>query len=131
MTRLFRAMRKDASGAPEIGPNARALGVRAGVDIPATLPHQTVLPGQGGLSVSPDDPMNLPYFRRPPGFGGTGRDPVWVIDLNDLGPDLFYRSDPFHPEHGFIEPIQPMSLDDYQLALATTRNCWQEFHPSP
>src|SRR5262249_39269482 len=111
MTRLFRAMRGAADGSPEIGANARALGIRPGVDVPATLTQETVLPGQGGLSVSPDDPMNLPFFRRPPAFQGTGKDPVWVIDLIQLGSDLSYRPDPVHPEHGFIEPIRAMSLD--------------------
>ena len=77
MTRLFRAMRKDADGFPEVGANARALGVRPGIDVLATLPSEMIQPGQGGLSVSPDDPMNLPYFRRPPGFQGSGRDSVW------------------------------------------------------
>ncbi len=74
MPRLFRAMREDAAGFPETGPSARTLGVRPGIDVAATAPDEMVLPGQGGISVSPDDPMNLPAFRRPPDFQGTGRD---------------------------------------------------------
>jgi hypothetical protein len=30
----------------------------------------------GGLSVSPDDPLSLPYFRRPSELGGMGQGPV-------------------------------------------------------
>ena len=131
MTRLLRAMREDANGVPEVGPNARALGIRPGIDIPAALPHEIVQPGQGGLSVSPDDPMNLPYFRRPPAFQGTGKDPVWEIDLIALGPDLSYRPDPAHRSHGFIEPTRPMMLDEYHQALVKTRNSWEKVQPSP
>jgi hypothetical protein len=71
---LFRAMREDGNGNPEIGPNARCLGVRPGIDVPAKVGRNVVHPGQGGMSVSPDDPMKLPYFCRPPGFQGTGKD---------------------------------------------------------
>jgi hypothetical protein len=131
MTRLFRAMRKDANGFPEVGPNARALGVRPGVDIPAILPDELVQPGQGGLSVSPDDPLNLPYFRRPAGFQGTGKDPVWAIDSDRLGPDLCFRSDSGRPDHGFIEPIRTMTLDEYHSALFLTKKSWEEVQPSP
>ena len=48
------------------------LGVRPGIDVPALYPLDIVQPGQGGLSVSPDDPLNLPYFRRPPEWQGAG-----------------------------------------------------------
>jgi hypothetical protein len=124
-------MREHASGFPEIGPNARALGVRPGIDLPAILPYEIVQPGQGGLSVSPDDPMKLPYFRRPRGFQGTGKDPVWAINAAQLGPDLSYRPDPSHPGHGFIEPIRSMTLDEYQGALVRTISFWEEVQPSP
>jgi hypothetical protein len=35
------------------------LGVRPGIDVPAAKPADMVQPGEGGLSVSPDDPTNL------------------------------------------------------------------------
>jgi hypothetical protein len=92
--------------------------------VPATHALDLVQPGQGGLSVSPDDPLNLPYFRRPPEWQGAGRDPVWVILDTALAPDLCYRPDPSQSGHGFIEPIRPMSLADYQRALEQTRRLW-------
>jgi hypothetical protein len=88
MASLFRSMKEDDGGVPEAAANARALGVRPGIDVPAVGDEETIQPGQGGVSVSPDDPLNLPAFRRPPQFQGTGKDPVWVIDEAQLGPDL-------------------------------------------
>ena len=76
MTELFRDMKEDANGMPEIGENSRSLGVRPGIDVPATDSGDLVSSGQGGISVSPDDPQSLPYFRRPPALGGTGKDSV-------------------------------------------------------
>ena len=129
MPRLFRAMKEGSGDAPETGSNARAVGVRPGIDVQATLGHQTVYPGQGGISVSPDDPMNLPSFRRPQEFRGTGKDPVWEIDEGQLGPDLCYRPDPVRPGHGFIEPARPMTLDEYERAVLRTRDHWDKVQP--
>jgi hypothetical protein len=126
MPLLFRAMRETGSGLPEIGPSARALGVRPGLDVPAIKSDDLVLPVQGGMSVSPDQPGNLPYYRRPPRFQGVGRDPVWSIDESELGPDLIYRTDPTQTGHGFVEPARPMTLDLFQNALALTQNLWRK-----
>ena len=71
MTELFRGMREDANGMPEICESSRGLGIRPGFDVPVIHPSDLVGPGQGGMSVSPDDPRSLPYFRRPPALGGT------------------------------------------------------------
>jgi hypothetical protein len=126
--KLFRAMAPDADGLPQIGRSARKLGVRTPVeaaaqgsepDVSAVDTDEVVPPGTGGLSVVPDDPANLPPFRRPATLGGRGKDPVWVIDTNDLGPDLQFRQD--SPTHGLIEPSGPVTLDEYELALAATR----------
>jgi hypothetical protein len=92
MPRLYRAMKEDPQGMPQLGASARALGVRPGIDVPATLASDMVQSGQGGLSVSSDDPMKLPVYRRPNTFHGTGKDPVWVIDDADLGSNLPGRS---------------------------------------
>jgi hypothetical protein len=126
MLRLYRSMREDQQGLPVVAPNARSLGVRPGKDVSAVQPGDMVFPDQGGLSVSPDDPTNLPYYRRPPALQGTGQDPVWAIDLNQLGPDLVYRPDPASTKHGFIEPARPMSLDAYQQALGATGPLWKK-----
>ncbi len=124
---LFRGMREAADGSPQIGPTSRSLGARPGIDIPAQQPGDAVVPGQGGVSVSPHDPANLPIHRRPQNLGGRGNDPVWSIDVNDLGPDLVYRPDPDDPaRHGFLEPSHPMTLQEYQQALALLRSRWQK-----
>src|SRR5207249_1503991 len=93
--------------------------------VPAQAGTDRVQPGQGGLSVSPDDPLNLPRFRRPPAFQGTGRDPVWCLDSDGLGSELVYRPDPTNPAHGFIEPARPMTLDEFQIAVAGTASLWR------
>jgi hypothetical protein len=87
-------MKEGTGGLPEIGPSARTFGIRPGVDVPVSNPSDQVLPGQGGLSVSPDDPLALPYYRRPPELQGAGRDPVWEITAAELGPALGYRPTP-------------------------------------
>lgn len=111
---------------PQLGASARCLGVRPGIDVPATMPHDMVQTGQGGLSVSPDDPMNLPVYRRPAPFQGTGKDPVWMIEDAKLGSDLIYRVDPRKAGHGFIEPALPMMLHEYQNALKATQTWWRK-----
>jgi hypothetical protein len=85
-----------------------------------------VEPGLGGMSVSPDVVENLPRFFLPRPFGGTGKHPAWSIDSEELGDRLTYRPDPEDPGHGFIEPIRPMPLEEYRLALAETRDQWQQ-----
>jgi hypothetical protein len=124
MPKLFRGMKADANGLPAIGPSSRTLGVRPGIDIPANGPAELVSPGQEGMSVAPGDPFLLPIIRRPRGFGGTGRDPVWMIDEAELGSDLKYQADPNNAGHGFVEPSWTMTLDEYQRALAATQPYW-------
>lgn len=124
MSMLFRAMRKTPQGLPQVGPTGRTLGGRPGVDVAAIHPHDFVGPGDGGMSVSPDDPRYLPEHRRPPLFQGDGRDPVWRIDEPQLPSSLAYRPDPRDIKHGFIEPAVSMTLQEYQAALASTLPCW-------
>jgi hypothetical protein len=125
MTELFRGMKEDAGGMPELGESSRSLGVRPGIDVAAAKSVDSVFPGQGGMSVSPDDPQHLPYYRRPATLGGTGKDPVWRIADVDLGQDLQYRPDPARGGHGFVEPARSMTLAEYQRALAQTQRFWQ------
>jgi hypothetical protein len=125
--KLFRAMREAVDGLPVVGPTARTLGVRLGwnrsPDVAARLPSDLVLPGAGGMSVSPDDLMNLPYAKIPRSRGGRGADPVWSLELGDLGPDLLLRLD--RPTHGLVEPSRPMTLQSYVEALERTRSLWR------
>jgi hypothetical protein len=75
--------------------------------------------------------LNLPKHRRPPESQGVGRDPIWGIDVDELGPDLAYRPDPDRDGHGFVEPARPMSLGEYQDALRRTQDRWKKEEPSP
>jgi hypothetical protein len=125
---LFRSMKENREGFSEIGPSTRTLGVRPGIDVPARISTDIVRPDQGGLSVSPDDPINLPYFRRPAEFDGSGKDPVWSILDDELGTVLSYRPDSESPNtHGLIEPSRPMTLKEYQEALANTQTRWKKW----
>lgn len=121
---LFRSMQSAEDGLPLLDASSRTLGARPQVDIPID-DSGMVQPGTGGMSVSPDDPRNLPPHRRPPGFGGTGLDQVFTIREADLGSDLVYRADPANPSrHGFIEPMRPMTFQRYQVAIWATRTAW-------
>jgi hypothetical protein len=132
MATLYRAMTPDPSdGLPLVGPSARKLGVRGlevapNDDIPALAPSDTVHPGHKGMSVAPDSPSNLPERRRPSSIaGGLGKDPAWVIDELDLGPDLRYYADANSDRHGIIGPARPMTRAEYEAALAATRPAWR------
>ncbi len=119
--RLYRGM-KDSDGLPEPGTSGRTLGARPDDDLP--LQGGNVSPGSGGMSVAPDDPLNLPPHRRPPVYGGTGNDPVWEIYEDELGPNLIYDQD--KPWHGTIQPSSEMKWDDYLRALHETRKRWRK-----
>ena len=117
-------MRAASDGYPEPGPSARMLGVRPGIDIP--VGDGLAAGGDGGMSVAPDSPGNLPEHRRPSDQGGTGKDPVWVVDVADLGDELVYRDDPLMPGvHGFVEPSAPMLFEQFESALLATRRTWR------
>lgn len=103
-----------------IGPTARTLGVRPGDDIPVVAGK--VRSGTGGMSVAPDTPMHLPDHRRPPHLGGSGKDPIWEISVDSLGPDLVFRQDKLN--HGMVEPAREMTIDELQWALAALAPRW-------
>src|SRR5437667_11295024 len=125
--RLYRSMKEARDGSPVVGSSSRVLGVRPGSaptpDVLAASPLDTVRPGEGGMSAVPDDPWHLPRHLRPSSLGGTGRDPVWYIETEDLGPDLAFRQD--RPNHGLIEPQRDLTLQEFQDALARTRSAWK------
>jgi hypothetical protein len=127
LVKIYRAMTPDADGLPLVGRSARQLGVRT-LDwlhqnaVSAATPIDIVHPGEG-MSAVPNDPANLTKNRRPPQVnGGTGKDPVWEIDTDDLGPNLVYDQD--KPTHGVVGPIVPMTLAELDQALAATRARW-------
>jgi hypothetical protein len=124
--RLYRSMQEASDGYPAAGASGRLLGVRPGSDstpdVLAIDPGDPMRPGEGGMSVAPDEPLDLPRHRRPVRLGGTGRDPVWYIETDDLEPDLEFRQD--RPGHGLIEPKRVMTLQEFQDALTNTRCKW-------
>lgn len=128
---VLRAMTAGDDGRPGFMENpARTLGVRIGGGRPdvVVVASGLVLPETGGMSVSPPPPENLPEHRRPEEYYGTGRDPVWALETDDLPPELVYRPDPKDPErHGFIGPATMMLLDDYKTLLRNTRRLWRPF----
>jgi hypothetical protein len=66
-----------------IGATSRTLGARPGVDI-GVFNSGNVVSTVQGMSVSPMPPENLPLWRRPPEFDGTGKDPVFAMDTDNL-----------------------------------------------
>jgi len=88
-------MRADeADGLPAIGETGRYLGVRPGVDI-LVAPDGFVDSYYGG---DERRPAARGEPGRPPDFGGTGTDPVFELDTEDLPGVLAYRPDPANPE---------------------------------
>jgi hypothetical protein len=127
---LFRDMDIGEDGGPMVEPFSWALGVRT-----EGKPRDIVtigMPGKPfvepnpdrpeGMSVAPDDPLNLHPRHRPPELGGTGNYPVWSIRTGQLGLHLRFRRT--SPTHGVIEPATRMSLSAYVEALAATRPHW-------
>jgi hypothetical protein len=124
--RVLRAMKRGADGLPKLGySGARTLGARCSIDIPLREDDGFVEPETDGMSVSPPPPDNLPYFRRPPVFGGTSKDPIWELETDELREELGYRPDPDDPDrHGYIEPSRQMPFEEYQRAIHNTRGLW-------
>ena len=118
-------MRDDGGGMPLCGPSSRMLGVRLEGDV-TIREGGLVWHGGGGMSVAAGHLLNLPTHRRQPRDGGTGKDPVWKIDVGDLPEALAFRTDSTgRRSHGYVEPSEPMHLDDFQAALASTRFWWE------
>jgi hypothetical protein len=121
-----RRMKENDDGWPGIGATSRTLGVRPGIDIRMFSTDGKVYPGLEGMSVSPSPPENLPRSRRPPQFGGTGKDAVFELDTDDLPEELVYRPDPSKPDvHGLLTPAYTMTFEHYQRAIHQTRHLWR------
>lgn len=102
---VCRGMIEDDDGFPKTGTTSRYLGARPGRDIRVYDSGNVNPAPRQGMSVSPSPPENLPLRRRPPKFDGTGKDPVFEMDTNDLPEELEYQPDPNKPgTHGFITP---------------------------
>lgn len=124
---LFRPMREE-HGQPRIAPNG--LGVRLPEDGPQyggvvdIYPDDegAVHPESGGMSVTLDDPFEIPPHRRPASLGGDGDWPLWRILSDDLPERLATRND--RDFHGLVEPSQQMSADEYVQSLESTQPKW-------
>jgi hypothetical protein len=114
---------------PRLGRSASRLGVRVFRERVNDLPvHEGyVQPNDGGLSVTPDDPLQMPPQFLPPPYG-TGDDPVWTLSEDDLGPDLAFKADRRRTFHGFIEPSRRMRLEEFERALSELRSKWQLYY---
>jgi hypothetical protein len=119
--KLYRMFRLDPDGKPTVGTLFGMLGVRPRdpakprkrFDVPAVAGSDLVRPGGGGLSVFTDPAAIL---IQPADLA------LCEIDTADLPGELVAvaAGDP----HYLIEPASPMTLDDYQAALAATRDFW-------
>lgn len=119
---IYRAMKADPDGHPLVVDTASGLGVR---DWEIDQDEGTAIPETGGMSVAPDSPLILPRSFRPKELRGLGRNPVWELDVDDLGDALVYRPDPDDSaRHGFVEPSRPMDMQEFRHALAETRLLW-------
>jgi hypothetical protein len=125
---LFRPMRED-QGQPALAPNA--LGVRlpqdaaqygGKVDIYPD-PDGSVHPQSGGMSITLDDPLQIPRHRRPVALGGDGNLPLWRIQSDDLPETLIARND--HDFHGLVEPASSMTTEAFVQYLEGTQPAWK------
>ena len=144
MARLYYRGMAEENGKPKIGRNARLLGVRPAIDV-EQVPKEW-LDEQGylrleterksseesvtvairntkGMSVSLSI-ESLPPFRKPPTFGGTGKDPLWQIDDSKIVGDIEAIQD--SPTHVSILPSATMLLEKYETALAQTQSEWEK-----
>ena len=125
---MFRAMKEHKNGYPVVGRSGRTLGVRIEGpirDIPVAE-DGTVDPATGGMSVALDQARNLPKPRLPRSLGGEGRDPVFRMSSEELGPTLLVRPDR-HP-HACVEPRGRCLLTQFESALTATSPCWSKVH---
>ena len=119
--KLYRGMKEGPNGQPLLEESARGLGVRPGTDL--DIIDNMAISNEKGISVAPDDPMNLKDFRRPPEYNGTGKDPVWEIDTKDLPSGLEFFQD--SPTHGVLRPDQNMPYEGFQKLLEETLPFWK------
>lgn len=125
---LFRAMKAGTDGKPICGETKRHLGACIPGDVNADV-EGTVHPRTGGMSVTAANPRALPNHRRPPEWGGKGRDPVFSIEQANLGEDLDARPEASGSDHWFVEPARVMIAENYQRAIWTTRPAWDKVTP--
>lgn len=131
MPLIFRTMTPDGDR-PKVGPTARTLGVRPGVDITPDA-QGFVAPRRGGMSVAPSW-RQLKKHRIPrrlrqivPGATGSNQDRCWRMGNGPFTNDTVATSLGLRLErddHGVVEPSVVMPLANFQAALAATQAEW-------
>ncbi len=125
---IFRAMKAEADGLPQVGRSGRELGVR--IDGPrrdiTVGGDGTVEPGNGGKSVALDAALNLPKPRLPKSLGGEGQDPVFSMVRANIPSTLLLREDRY--PHALVEPGRRCPLPVFESDLASTRSLWSKAH---
>ena len=126
MERLYRTMQTDADGLPRVGRGARMLGVRVKghhADVAPDVDGR-VHPGNGGMSVTVDDPMAMPVARRPSWLAfGASEDPLFLLGVPSVLAPLSVRSD--IGAHALVEPGHVLNLETFEAALTATRPHWR------
>ena len=136
MPRIYRVMKPDEDGKPKVGTASICLGIRVPPERDGiTLVEGQIEPGTGGLSVRPSL-QTIPVAMVSeelqaivPGASGGKNHHVWqmgegpfenapVADNLTLRPDSRY--------HGLLEPSVTMLFEDFQNALAATRDSWSD-----
>lgn len=117
---LYRTMAEN-NAVPACRDSASGLGVRVS-DVTFNDDGE-VLPGGGGMSVTPDDPRDMPPRLRPEYLGGTGKHPLWRVVDSKLPTTLQFRQD--DENHGVVEPASPMTLETCRKQLCDTAPLWE------
>lgn len=120
--KLYRVMRAGADGKPLVGDEGMMLGVRPADparpnkarDVAAVAGGDPVQPGSGLSCYA--DPAAIKLKR-------TQQLLLWSVAADSLPAELTGRA--AGPPHWHIEPTVEMTLDQYQQALAATRDLWQ------
>jgi hypothetical protein len=126
---VYRAMIEDQDRLPKLARSARALGLRldSTPEVTADIDVDTagfVQRGRGGMSLAIGSPRNLPAHRRPREFGGTGRDPVFML-MQPFWAAVHIHVDNPEEHHAYMEPIRRCCLEAFELELAATRRYWR------
>ena len=73
-----------------------------------------------------DDPWQMPPNLKPRSLGGNSDRPIWNMPVPKLPPSLdFVQSG---RSHGVVAPIEPVHINDYLQAIASTRMSWSVSH---
>ena len=88
---------------------------RQAADVSAAIGTDGVAPGEG-LSVF-NDPATIPF---------QVQGEVWVIDTQELPPELEAHQRGKKQGHYHLEPSSAVNLDELQALLAGTRDLWKK-----